>query len=54
MIAKVTKRTGLRPSCALPMARHAGVERGMRLSLAQCAQLTLTSDVAWNRDFGSG
>jgi len=26
----------------------------MRLSLEQCAQLTLTSDVAWDRDFGSG
>ena len=26
----------------------------MRLSLTQCAQLMLTSDVAWDRDFGSG
>ena len=26
----------------------------MRLSLAQCAQLTLTSDVAWEQDVGSG
>ncbi len=29
------------------------IERGMRLSLAQCAQLRLTPDVVWDRDFGS-
>ena len=53
MIAKVTQRTELGPLRALPTVRQARIERGMRLSLAQCAQLTLTSDVAWNRDFGS-
>ena len=54
MIAKVTQRTELGPLRALPTVRQARIERGMRLSLAQCAQLTLTSDVAWDRDFGSG
>ena len=27
---------------------------GIRLSPAQCAQLTLTPDFVWDRDFGSG
>ena len=27
---------------------------GIRVSLAQCAQLTLTPDVVWDRDFGLG
>ena len=54
MMAKVTQRTELGPLRALPTVRQARIERGMRLGLAQCAQLTLTSDVAWNRDFGSG
>jgi hypothetical protein len=27
---------------------------GIRVSLAQCAQLTLTPDFVWDRDFGSG
>jgi hypothetical protein len=51
MIAKVTQRRELGPLRALPTVREARIERGMRLSLAQCAQLTLTSDVAWNPDF---
>ena len=46
MIAKVTQRTELGPLRALPTVRQARIERGMRLGLAQCAQLTLTSDVA--------
>ena len=54
MMAKVTQRTELGPLRALPTVRQARIERGMRLSLAQCARLTLTSDVAWDRDFGSG
>ena len=54
MIAKVPQRTELGPLRALPTIRQARIERGMRLSLAQCAQLMLTSDVAWDRDFGSG
>ena len=54
MIAKVTTRTELGPSHALPTVRQARIERGMRLGLAQCAQLTLTHDFAWDRDFGSG
>jgi hypothetical protein len=29
-------------------------KRGMGLGLAQCAQPTLTPDVVWDRDFGSG
>ena len=37
MIARVTKRTELGPLRALPAARHARVERGMRLSPAQGA-----------------
>jgi hypothetical protein len=51
MTAKVTQRTELGPLVALPTARHARLDRGMRLRLAQCAQLMLTSDVAWDRDF---
>ena len=54
MIAKVTQRTELGPSRGLPTARHARVARGGRVRPAQCAQLRLASDVAWNRDFGSG
>ncbi|MBW2161063.1 MAG: hypothetical protein JRH14_14075, partial [Deltaproteobacteria bacterium] len=52
MMAKVTQRTELGPLRALPMVRQARTERGMRLSLAQCAQLT--PDFAWDRGFGSG
>jgi hypothetical protein len=52
MIAKVTQRTELGPLRALPTVRQARIERGMRLGLAQCAQLT--PDVVWDRDFGSG
>jgi hypothetical protein len=54
MIAKVTQRTELGPLRALPTVRQARIERGMRLGLAQCAQITLTPDVVWDRDFGSG
>ncbi len=54
MMAKVTQRTELGPLRALPTVRQARIERGMRLSLAQCAQLTLTPDFVWDRDFGSG
>ena len=36
MIAKVTTRTELGPLRALPTVRHARVERGIRLSPAQC------------------
>jgi hypothetical protein len=54
MIAKETKRTELGPLLAWPTARHARVERGTCLSPAQCAQLTLTPDVVWDRDLGSG
>ena len=53
-MAKATQRTELGPLRALPTVRQARIERGMRLGLAQCAQLTLTPDVVWNRDFGSG
>ena len=53
-MAKVTQRTELGPLRALPTVRQARIERGMRLRLTQCAQLMLTSDVAWDRDFGSG
>jgi hypothetical protein len=52
MIAKVTQRTELGPLGALPTVPQARIERGMRLGLAQCAQLT--PDVVWGRDFGSG
>jgi hypothetical protein len=45
MIAKVTKRTEFGPLRALPTVRQARIERGMRVGLAQCAQLTLTPDV---------
>ena len=48
MIAKVTQRTELGPFRALPTVRQARIERGMRLGLAQCAQLTLTPDVVWD------
>ena len=54
MMAKVTQRTELGPLRALPTVRQARIERGMRLGLAQCAQLTFTPDVVWDRDFGSG
>jgi hypothetical protein len=54
MIAKVTKRTELGPSRALPTVRQVRFERGTPLRLAQCAQLTLTPDVVWDRDLGSG
>jgi hypothetical protein len=53
-MAKVTQRTELGPLRALPTVRQARIERGMRLGLAQCAQLTLTPDFVWDRDFGSG
>ncbi|NOQ83672.1 MAG: hypothetical protein GQ551_06655 [Myxococcales bacterium] len=49
----MTQRTELGPSRALPTARQARVERGIRHSPTQCAQLTLTPDVVWDRDFGS-
>ena len=52
MMAKVTQPTELGPLRALPTVREARIERGMRPSFAQCAQLTLTSDVAWEPDFG--
>ncbi len=39
-MAKVTKRTELGPLRALPTVRQARIERGTRLGLAQCAQLT--------------
>ena len=51
MMAKVTQRTELGPPRALPTVRQARIERGMRLSLTQCAQLMLTPDAAWDRDF---
>jgi hypothetical protein len=41
-MVKVTQRTELGPLRALPTVRQARIERGMRLGLAQCAQLTLT------------
>jgi hypothetical protein len=52
MMAKVTQRTELGPLRTLPTVRQARIERGMRLGLAQCAQLT--PDFVWDRDFGSG
>ena len=54
MMAKVTQRTELGPRRTLPTVRQARIERGMRLGLAQCAQLTLRPDFVWDRDFGSG
>jgi hypothetical protein len=51
-MAKVTQRTELRPLRAFPTVRQARIERGIRLGLAQCAQLTL--DFVWERAFGSG
>ena len=39
-MAKVTQRTELGPLRALPAVRQARIERGTRLGLAQCAQLT--------------
>ena len=54
MMAKVTQRTELGPLRALPTVRQARIERGMRLGLAQRAQLTLTPDFVWDRDFRSG
>ena len=48
----MTQRTELGPLRALPTVRQARIERGMRLGLAQCAQLT--PDSVWDRDFGSG
>jgi hypothetical protein len=53
-MVKMTQRTELGPLRALPTVRQARIERGMRLGLAQRAQLTLTPDVVWDRDFGSG
>jgi hypothetical protein len=53
-MAKVTQRTELGPLRALPTVRQARIERGMRLGLAQCAQLTFTPDVVWDRDSRSG
>ena len=50
MIAKVTQRTELGPLRALPTIRQARIERGMRLSLAQCAQLMLALDVVRSDD----
>jgi len=47
MMAKLTQPTELGPLRALPTVRRARNERGMHLSLAQCAQLTLTSDFVW-------
>jgi hypothetical protein len=41
MIAKVAKRIELGPLRALRTARHARVDRGIRLSPAQCAQLCM-------------
>ena len=52
MMAKVTQRTELGPLRTLPAVRQARIERGMRLGLAQCAQLT--PDFVWDRDYGSG
>ena len=54
MMAKVSQRPELGTLHALPTVRQARIERGMRLGLAQCAQLTLTPDFVWDRDFGSG
>ena len=51
MMAKVSQRPELGALRALPTVRQARIERGMRLSLAQCAQLMLTSDVVWDQDF---
>ena len=53
-MAKVSQRTELGALSALPTIRQARIERGMRLSPAQRAQLMLTSDVAWDQDVGSG
>jgi len=41
MIVRVTKRTKLRPSRALPTARRARVERGNRLGPAKYAPLSM-------------
>ncbi len=49
MIARMTKPIELRPSRALPTARQARVEHGIRLRPAQCAQLTHTPDAGWDR-----
>ncbi len=54
MMPKVTQRTELGPLRTLPTVRQARIERGMRLGLAQCAQLRLTPDFVWDRDFGLG
>jgi hypothetical protein len=54
MMAKVTQRPELGALRALPTVRQARIERGMGLSLTQCAQLMLTLDVVWNRGFRSG
>jgi hypothetical protein len=50
MMAKVSQRTELGALSALPTIRQARIERGMRHSPAQRAQLTLTPDVVWDRD----
>ena len=39
--------------CVADGSTCARIERGMRLSLAQCAQLMLMPDVVWDRGFGS-
>ena len=40
-------------TCVADGSTCARIERGMRLSLAQCAQLMLMPDVVWDRGFGS-
>ena len=56
MMAKVTQRTELGPLPALPTVRHARIERSMRLSPEQCAQLTLAEfgGVLIEREVGPG
>ena len=54
MIAKVTARTELGPSRACRRLDMRESLCGMRLSPAQCAPLTLTPDVVWDRGFRSG
>jgi len=45
MIAKATRRTEREPSRALVMAPNEQAKHGICLSSAQCAHLTLTTDV---------
>jgi len=54
MIAKVTARTELGPSRACRRLDMRESLCGMRVSPAQCAPLTLTPDVVWDRGFRSG